>query len=73
MIDTAKKAGEAATTALRNARQAHQKKIRAAESGRQFRPDDLRKAGKEMEKVVDKGVQEVKKILEDKIKVLGNA
>lgn len=41
-----------------------QKKLRAMEVKKTVRPDDSKKAHKEMEKVVEKGNGEVKKIVE---------
>jgi ribosome recycling factor len=38
--------------------------LRAMQLAKSARPDDLKKAGTQMEKVVDKGVQEVKKIVD---------
>ena len=53
-----------ANNAVRNARQGQQKKLRAMQLAKSARPDDLKKAGAQMEKVVDKGVQEVKQIVD---------
>lgn len=41
-----------------------QKKLRAMEVKKVVRPDDLKKAGKEMEKIVEKGHADVKKIVD---------
>lgn len=49
---------------VRNARGAMQKKLRAMEIKKVVRPDDSKKAHKEMEKVVEKGNGEVKKLVE---------
>lgn len=38
-----------------------QKRLRAMELKKAARPDDLKKAHKEMEKIVEKGVADVKK------------
>jgi ribosome recycling factor len=37
-----------------------QKRLRAMELKKAARPDDLKKAHKEMEKIVEKGVQDIK-------------
>ncbi|KAH0290965.1 ribosome recycling factor [Aureobasidium namibiae CBS 147.97] len=63
-VNAAQKAGDVASNAVRNARQGQQKKLRAMQLAKSARPDDLKKAGAQMEKVVDKGVQEVKKIVD---------
>ena len=60
-LAAASKAGEAANVGIRNARGAMQKRLRAMELKKVVRPDDLKKAHKEMEKVVEKGVADVKK------------
>ena len=57
----ANKAGDVANIGVRNARATMQKRLRAMELKRVVRPDDLKKAHKEMEKVVEKGVADVKK------------
>lgn len=41
-----------------------QKRLRGMELKKVVRPDDLKKAHKEMEKVVEKGVADVKKTVE---------
>jgi ribosome recycling factor len=41
-----------------------QKRLRAMELSKAARPDDIRKAHKEMEKVVEKGNADVKKAVE---------
>lgn len=41
-----------------------QKTLRAMQLGGSVRPDELRKAGKEMEKIVEAASAEVKKIVE---------
>ncbi|KAM0127455.1 hypothetical protein ACHAO1_009511 [Botrytis cinerea] len=63
-LQAASKAGEIASNGVRNARGAMQKKLRAMEVKKTVRPDDSKKAHKEMEKVVEKGNGEVKKIVE---------
>ncbi len=50
--------------AVRNARAQTQKRLRALELKRVVRPDDLKKAHKDMEKVVEKGIADVKKAVE---------
>jgi ribosome recycling factor len=69
-VNAAAKAGDVANNAVRNARQGQQKKLRAMQLAKSARPDDLKKAGTQMEKVVDKGVQEVKKIVDAAKKAL---
>jgi ribosome recycling factor len=59
-LAAATKAGDAAHISVRNARAATQKRLRGMEGKKAFRPDDLRKAHKEMEKVVEKGNANVK-------------
>ncbi|KAI9648852.1 hypothetical protein NHQ30_003493 [Ciborinia camelliae] len=63
-LQAASKAGEQAGNGVRNARGAMQKKLRAMEVKKVVRPDDSKKAHKEMEKVVEKGNAEVKKLVE---------
>ncbi|APA10064.1 predicted protein [Sclerotinia sclerotiorum 1980 UF-70] len=63
-LQAASKAGELASNGVRNARGAMQKKLRAMEVKKTVRPDDSKKAHKEMEKVVEKGNGEVKKLVE---------
>ena len=60
-LAAASKAGETANVGIRNARGAMQKRLRGMELKKVVRPDDLKKAHKEMEKVVEKGVADVKK------------
>ncbi|KAF7888729.1 uncharacterized protein EAF02_003270 [Botrytis sinoallii] len=63
-LQAASKAGEMASNGVRNARGAMQKKLRAMEVKKTVRPDDSKKAHKEMEKVVEKGNGEVKQIVD---------
>ncbi|MCJ1320269.1 hypothetical protein MMC15_005607 [Xylographa vitiligo] len=63
-VAAASKAGEAAGHAVRQARGAQQKLLRAMELAKKVRPDDLKKAKDRMEKVVEKGNEEVKKRVE---------
>jgi ribosome recycling factor len=58
------KAGETASVAIRNARGSMQKKLRAIELKKAARPDDLKKAHKEMEKIVERGNANVKKAVD---------
>ncbi|THW12751.1 ribosome recycling factor [Aureobasidium pullulans] len=69
-VNAAAKAGDVASNAVRNARQGQQKKLRAMQLAKTARPDDLKKAGVQMEKVVEKGVGEVKKIVDGAKKAL---
>ncbi|KAK6426342.1 hypothetical protein LTR95_016134 [Oleoguttula sp. CCFEE 5521] len=66
----ATKAGEKASTAVRDARGKQQKKLRALQLAKSVRPDDLKKAGGMMEKVVEKGSAEVKRVVDGARKVL---
>lgn len=63
-LANASKAGETASMGVRNARAAMQKRLRGMELKRVVRPDDLKKAHKDMEKVVEKGGQDVKKLVD---------
>jgi ribosome recycling factor len=63
-LAAASKAGEAANLGVKNARAAMQKKLRGMEVKKLVRPDDLKKAGKEMEKITEKGHQDVKKAVD---------
>ena len=69
-VAAANKAGDAASNGIRSARQNQQKKLRAMQLAKTVRPDDLKKAGALMEKVIEKGVGEVKKIVDGARKVL---
>ena len=60
-LAAASKVGETAGTGVRDARAAMQKRLRAMELKKAVRPDDLKKAHKEMEKIVTTGVADVKK------------
>lgn len=71
-VNEAAKAGEKATVAVRDARAKQQKKLRAAEKDKSVRPDDLKKASTAMEKVVEKGQGEVKRVVDAAKKVLEN-
>lgn len=67
------KAGEKASTSIRDARGKQQKKLRAMQLNKSARPDDLKKAGTMMEKVVEKGSAELKKMVDSAKKVLESA
>lgn len=69
-VDEAAKAGEKASASIRDARGKQQKKLRALQLSKSARPDDLQKAGAMMEKVVEKGTAELKKVVENAKKVL---
>jgi ribosome recycling factor len=56
--------GEVARTGVQSARAVSQKRLRGMEVKKTARPDDLKKAGKKMESVVEKGVADVKKMVE---------
>jgi len=70
VVAEAIKAGDKAGDGVRAARGAQQKRLRKFELDRAARPDDLRKAGKMMEGVVEKAMTEVKRIVEGAKKVL---
>ena len=63
-IEQASKAADKAYFEIREARGAHQKKLRAMQVARTVRPDDIQKAHKQMEDVVKRGNEEVKRILD---------
>ncbi|MCJ1468958.1 hypothetical protein MMC07_007589 [Pseudocyphellaria aurata] len=63
-VDAAAKLGEAAGVALSSARATYKKKLRQLELSKSMRPDELRKAGEAMEKVVGAGTAEVKRLIE---------
>ena len=69
----ASKSGETANVGVRNARGAMQKRLRAMELKKAVRPDDLKKAHKEVEKVVEKGVADVKKTVDAARKTMEQA
>jgi len=73
VIDEAVKAGEKASTSIRDARGKQQKKLRAMQLNKSARPDDLKKAGTMMEKTVEKGSAELKKVVDNAKKVLESA
>lgn len=63
-VAAAGRAGEAAAMAVRAARAVQQKRLRGMGLARRVRPDELRRAGERMEKVVERGNAEVKKVVE---------
>lgn len=69
-VQQAVRAGEKAGDAVRNARGAMQKRLRGMQVAKSVRPDDLKKAGERMEKVVERGQGEVKRIVDAAKKVL---
>ncbi|KAG0651496.1 Ribosome-recycling [Hyphodiscus hymeniophilus] len=69
----ASKAGETANVGVRNARGAMQKRLRAMELKKTVRPDDLKKAHKEMEKIVEKGGADIKKTVDGARKTMEQA
>lgn len=70
-LAAASKAGEVAAAAVQNARAAQKKVLRALELARTVRPDDLQRAGREMGKLVEGGVREVRGVVEGARKGLG--
>jgi ribosome recycling factor len=69
-VAEAAKAGEKAGMVIKDARAKQQKKLRAMQLGKTARPDELKKAGAAMEKVVEKGGSEVKRVVDAARKVL---
>ncbi|QIW95907.1 hypothetical protein AMS68_001425 [Peltaster fructicola] len=69
-VKEAVKAGEKASVAVRDARAKQHKKHRAMQLAKSAKPDDLTKAAKQMEKVVESGQQDVKKAVDNAKKVL---
>ena len=69
-IEQASKAADKAYLEIREARGAHQKKLRAMQVARTVRPDDIQKAQKQMEDIVKRGNEEVKRILDGAKQVL---
>lgn len=70
VIAEAAKAGDGATSGIRNSRGKQQKKLRAMGLAKAARPDDLKKAGAQMEKLVEKATTELKKVVDNAKKVL---
>lgn len=69
----ASKTGDTANLGVKNARAAMQKRLRAMELKRTVRPDDLKKAHKEVEKLVEKGHTDVKKTVDSARKTMEQA
>jgi ribosome recycling factor len=69
-VSEAVKFGEKASMSIRDARGKQQKKLRAMQLNKAVRPDDLKKASTMMEKVVEKGSAELKKVVDNAKKVL---
>ncbi|KAK0321408.1 hypothetical protein LTR82_007376 [Friedmanniomyces endolithicus] len=63
-VGEAGKLGERAGVAIREARARQQRKIRGLGVSKLARPDDLKKAGTGMEKVVERGMGEAKRVVE---------
>lgn len=72
-LQSASKSGEEALHRIREARGGHQKKLRDYQKAKSVRPDDLQKAQKQMEEVVKKGNEDVKRITDECKKVLDRA
>ena len=70
VVTEANQAGERASVNLRNARGKQQKKFRAMQLAKSARMDVLKKAGTQMEKVVEKGTAELKRLVDGAKKVL---
>jgi ribosome recycling factor len=68
-----KKASEAASVGVKNSRAAMQKRLRTMELSKAVRPDDLIKAHKDMEKIVEKGTADVKQTVEAARKAMEKA
>lgn len=69
-VAEAAKAGDKAGSTIKDARGKQQKKLRGMQLSKAARPDELKKAGAAMEKVVERGSGEVKKVVEAARKVL---
>jgi ribosome recycling factor len=69
-VKTAKGAMEHASTAVRNSRASFHKKLQDMQKKKEARPDDVRKAHDQMEKVVEKGQKEIKDLFESARKAL---
>lgn len=69
-VAEASKAGDKASTTIKDARAKQQKKLRTMQLSKSARPDELKKAQTAMEKVVEKGSGEVKKVVDAARKVL---
>ncbi|KAF2401049.1 ribosome recycling factor [Trichodelitschia bisporula] len=69
-LATASKLSEEALHQIREARGAHQKKLRAMGVAKTVRPDDLQKAQKQMDELVKKHNEDVKRILDNAKKAL---
>jgi ribosome recycling factor len=69
-IKSAKIATNKAATAVRNARSALNKKLKAMRVKKLIRPDDLHKAIEQMEKIVERGQRDVKDAFEGARKTL---
>lgn len=63
-LAAATKLGEATIEGIRMVRGSTQKKLRNLELKKLARPDDLKKAHREMEKIVEKAVAEAKKTVD---------
>jgi len=72
-LAAASKVGETANVGIRNARGAMQKKLRDMQVKKAARPDDLKKASKEMEKLVEKATADVKKAVDAARKAMEQA
>jgi ribosome recycling factor len=72
-LAAASKSGENANVGVRNARGAMQKRLRGMEVKKVVREDDIKKARKEMEKIVEKGVADVKKAVDAARKTMEQA
>ena len=69
-MQAAQRLADSAVNAVRNARGDQHKALRAMGKAGSARPDDVRKAGDQMEKIVATGIAEVKKIADAVKKVL---
>ncbi|TVY65536.1 Ribosome-recycling factor [Lachnellula suecica] len=64
-LAAASKTGETAKAAVQSARSVNQKRLRGMEVKKLHRPDDIKKAQKQMETIVEKGTAEVKKVVDE--------
>lgn len=69
-VQDARAAMDKAANVVKNSRATQQKKLREMKLKKTVRPDDLKKASDQMEKVVEKGQKEVKDVFEGVKKAL---
>lgn len=72
-MQSAKAAGDKAANAVRDSRGAAHKRLQDMQKKKTARPDDVRKAQDQMEKITEKGQKEVKDLFEAAKKALERA